>query len=251
MFEDILAFLVFFLASYAIKLLVFRRDIGPFKTIFCGLGLVGVLVNELSHKIMCILCRVPSEDFTVRYWNDLGRVSPNGHVRLKEGEKISFMQSVLISLAPLMACTWLFIWAIGFAFDVSQIGWYRILAGFACVSVLIGAQPSHADFSQISAGYGKDPSYATYQALLVLISCLITYFLLVVVYKTEYHEAVNYLAIGLVYAVLKYSLMGINYLGRLIFVVKPSRNRINYKAYTKKSLRPKSSGRIGKRDGDW
>ncbi len=248
MFEDIIFFLVFFIVSYLFYNVIFCRDLGPFKTPLNILGFIGVFIHELSHALLCVLCGIHVKEFSVKY-----RGGIRGHVAIKDWEQESFLQAAIDSLAPLYVCTWLFFWFLEIAFDISQVVLFRVIAGFLCISVIIGAGPSNADFQQVYLGFKKDPSYAMYQVLLVVISSAITFFVLVHGFSTEFHNAINYLIIGGVYIALKYTIKGINYLGRAIFSRKAFILRqVDYKTYTKRSLKPKSSRESGKsRNGVW
>ncbi len=245
MFDDIVIFLAFFIVSYLFTNITVCRDLGPFNTPIRILGFAGVVIHELSHAVLCILCRVPLKEFKVRYRGELG-----GHIAVKDWERVSFMQATLISLAPLFICTWLLFWFLEVVFDASQASLFRLISGFLCVSVIIGAGPSNADFQQISWGFKKDPSYAMYQVLLVAISSAIAYFVLIHAFATEYHNAINYLIIGAIYVVLKYSIKGVNYVGRAIFSRKAFIfKQVDYKDYTKRTMKPKSGQKS--RNGVW
>ena len=96
----------------------------------------------------------------------------------KEYEKITFMQALMVGLAPLFISTWLLFWSLSILFTDKFEPIIRILAGLFCLSLLIGAAPSSEDFKHIPRAFKRDPLYSLYQILLVIVSIVILWFLI-------------------------------------------------------------------------
>lgn len=158
------------IASLVIELIE-HQNWGPISTIFHILAFIGVFVHELSHYVMCVMVGVKPKTFKVKYRSEsTGTVAPHGSVNTPEFEKLSFMQSFMISIAPLLISTFLFLFCLDIIFILKTNIWVKLIAGFFAISLLIGSRPSSTDISRISRSYSFNPRYSIYQIFLVLIS---------------------------------------------------------------------------------
>ena len=233
---------IMYIASYLTKELLLRKNLGPFKPIINFLRFIGVFIHELSHFLMCLLVGVRPTGFHVKLRSPrTGRVAPNGYVSTDPRNR-SFLQAALIALAPLVIATWLLFWCLTLAFTETLDLLLRIIAGFLCISLLLGGAPSGPDFKYINYWFKRDPKYFIYQIFLVSLSGIIVWLML------SFYEVVLPLDIlffglvGICYYPLKYFFSSIN---RLIHSIQFNRHStINYKKYTQRRFKPAKPHKI-------
>ena len=242
---------VFFAISYVICVFFFRHDLGPFNTILNIIGFIGVIIHELSHYAMCLITGTPAGNISVHYRDPItGRANPHGSVELKEFERLSFLASIFVALAPLMICFWLFIFLLNTTLNSAIDPFLRIISGVLCLSCLIGARPSRIDFKQIPWAFQRDRKNAFYQVLLFLTSTIIVV-LITIIYQLFLFSFVYYILIGIVYIIIFYTIRGICYTFSFLGKYKRSnRSSMDYSAYTRKRLKPKRI-KDEKPDGLW
>ena len=206
--EILIWFPIFLVVSYIIEKLFVSRDLGPFKPVFNVLAYIGVMVHELSHFTMCLLVGVRPTGISVKLKNETGQVNPHGRVSVDpHGE--TFLQAALISLAPIFISTWLFFYSLELVFSKTVDPLLRIVAGFFCLTLFLGAVPSTTDFRIIRICFKADPKYSFYQLFLVFISgvgmlAAITFYQVVIL------DILYFFLVGIAYGILKYAFMGVN-----------------------------------------
>ena len=211
MFE-ILLFIPFILGiSYIMKRFIYSRNLGPFKPILNALRFLGVIIHELSHYFVCFITGATPKSISVKLTHH-GKVNPSGSVSLKEPEKENFMQAFLGSMAPVIVGAWLFGWSLSVALSETFQPFERIIAGFFCISLLLGATPSLADFGFLPRAFKKDVAFSCYQIFLVLLSGLVVWLLIIYYEIVLLLDLIYYILIGLMYVVLRYSFKGANYI---------------------------------------
>ena len=205
-----LFFWLFFmlLVSIAVQSWYRRAHTPGFKTFLHVLAFVGVFVHEVAHYTFCVLFGVKTGKIKVKYRSeDKIRVAPHGSVSLPEFERNSFVQTFVISLAPLLVSTFLFLFCLDVIFNIETEAWVNVVAIVFCLSLLIGSEPSGQDIKVIGKTFRRDPNYSLYQIALVVASGLVVwhfvdlYFIFLpfeVLYYIEY-----FLFVILVYFVLK------------------------------------------------
>ena len=196
------------LVSIAVQSWYRRAHTPGFKTFLHVLAFVGVFVHEVAHYTFCVLFGVKTGKIKVKYRSeDKIRVAPHGSVSLPEFERNSFVQTFVISLAPLLVSTFLFLFCLDVIFNIETEAWVNVVAIVFCLSLLIGSEPSGQDIKVIGKTFRRDPNYSLYQIALVVASGLIVwlfvdlYFICLpfeVLYYIEY-----FLFVILVYFVLK------------------------------------------------
>jgi len=172
------------------------------------LAFVGVFVHEVAHYALCVLFGVKTGKIKVKYRSeDKTRVAIHGSVSVPEFERNSFVQTFVISVAPLFVSTLLFLFCLDIIFNIETEAWVDVIATIFCVSLFIGSEPSGQDMKVIGKTFRKDPRYSLYQIALVVTSGLIVwlfvdlYFIYLpfeVLYYIEY-----FLFVILVYFLLK------------------------------------------------
>jgi len=244
-----------FIVSYALWniLMRARNKIGPFRHIVNGLAFVGVIVHELSHFFLCKILGVPTDKIRVKFLDEATRrVNPHGSVSLKNDKKMSFIQDFMVTFAPLYISTWLFFWSLAIVLTPSFDDFIRVLAGFFCASLLMGAAPSHQDFITMVASFKSDPRHSIYQIFLVFLSGLSVWLI------TMYYNIVlpfsflYFVVIGGLYIVFYYFFKGINRLFYMYHSEKPrTSGRIRLGSFTRKRFKPVRPHKLGIEEPHW
>ncbi len=253
MFEEWWFYLVVFGISTLI-MFVYQLNLGPFRTILNILGFIGVIVHELSHYLLCVLLGIKVEKIVIRYRSRLtGRASPHGGVGPEEPDRITFLQALMVTLAPLFISSWLII----FCFELLHMPGIDDLVYLGVIifmiSLFIGSAPSTADFWQVYKGFTRSPIYSLYQIFLILLSTLSVFGLFSSFQWTFPNEILNYMApyvcIGLGYFAYKYSFRLLNNVYHKYF----GRNQHTYKhtRLTRKRHRPVKARKIGIEEPHW
>ncbi|NVM16998.1 MAG: hypothetical protein HWN80_04730 [Candidatus Lokiarchaeota archaeon] len=180
-----------------------------FKTIFDVIAFIGVFIHELAHYTLGILFGTKMGGFSVKYHSKTKiKVAPHGWVDSPEFERNSFIQTFVISFAPLYVSTFLFMFCLDIILHIQTLIWIKIIAGVFCVSLLIGSEPSGQDIKLIGVTFNKNPRYSLYQIFLVVLSGTIVwmfidlYFIILpfeVLYYIEY-----FIFVALFYFSLKF-----------------------------------------------
>jgi len=199
------------------------------KIFFYVLAFVGIFVHEMAHLVISNLFGVKTGKVRVKYFSDdKMRISPHGSVTLPEFERNSFIQTVVISIAPLIISTFLFLFCLDIIYTIETEPWIEVIAIVFSVSLFIGSEPSGQDMRLIGLTFKKDPRYSLYQIFLLIVSGLFVlifvdlYFIYLpfeVLYYIEY-----FIFIALFYIGLKFAFWAI---GKVISVIGRKFNRTN------------------------
>jgi len=235
-----------------VEILLTRSNLGPFNTAINILAFIGVIIHELSHFIMCKLTGVKTNGIQIKY-RYYGMANPHGAVRLDkyEYQKISFMQALLVSLAPLYISTWLFFFSLGAAFDSTIDPLFRLMAAFLCVSLFLKLTPSPADFSQIRKGFNRDSSFAIYQIFLVFLSGSIILIIMISYNIGIPFDFLYYIFVGFTYLLLYYVFKVLGYLIHSIRTSTKQSSTLNFKAYTRRKVRRSRPYKLGIEEAQW
>jgi len=127
----------------------------------------------MAHLIVSNLFGVKTGRVRVKYFSDdKMRISPHGSVNLPEFERNSFVQTLVISVAPLIVSTFLFLFCLDIVYNIKTEPWIDIIAIFFIVSLFIGSEPSGQDMRLIGFTFKKNPRYSLYQIFLIVVSGL-------------------------------------------------------------------------------
>ena len=198
MFEEIIFMVFFALLSIAMSYILLKFAPNPIDKFFRVVAVVGIVIHELSHALMCVLTNThirsikiveradPESKFGLKY---------GGRIDLKDYVKLSFLQALLIGLAPLYISFWLFffLWEQIKNPSLDVITFYVYL--FVMVSLVLSAAPSFADVLAVFGAFHFDWRYSLYQIGLVLLS-VGTVWLIITYYQIQiFHEIVTYICI--------------------------------------------------------
>lgn len=156
---------------------IYRHTYTPgIKTILDIMRFVGVVVHELAHYTLGILFGVKVGKFKVKYRSEqTHRVAPHGSVEDPEFHRNSFIQSFMMSFAPLFVSTFLLMFCLDIIFHIQTEIWIKILAILFGVSLLMGSKPSRQDVRCVGLSFKINPRYSLYQISLILISGLLVW----------------------------------------------------------------------------
>ena len=212
MFEEIVFMVFFALLSIIMSYLLLKFAPNPIDKFFRVVAVVGIVIHELSHVLMCVLTNThirsikimkradPESKFGLKY---------GGRVDLKDYVKLTFLQALLIGLAPLYISFWLFffLWEQVKNPSLDVVVFYVYL--FVMISLVLSAAPSFADVLAVFGALYFDWRYSLYQIGLVLLS-VGTVWLVITSYKIQvFHEIVTYIAILAGYYGFKAGTMGL------------------------------------------
>ncbi|MFX1346704.1 MAG: hypothetical protein ACFFAI_16530 [Promethearchaeota archaeon] len=207
-------FPVMYLIGYASEKFLLSSDLGSIGNTCVNIFFfVGVIVHELSHRIMCAITGVPAYNIKVKFRNEYsGEADPHGSVSLRQRFQMSFLQAFLVSFAPILIGAWIIYFLLQVALNSLFNPIIRIIAVFCIISIILASSPSRADLSFIKFGYQNDPQHSQYQIFLVTISFLISWGLVGVYNIILPYEFLYYFIIILCYVILKYSFITIRIL---------------------------------------
>jgi hypothetical protein len=195
---------------------------------------------------------VPVEKVRVYYRSSAANtVAPHGYVIPKEPERVSFLQAIVVALAPLFLSTWLFFLCLDI-FTIEGLNiWFYICAGFLCVSLLIGSSPSSGDINFCIKSLKQNLSYSAYQVILLLTSILtvaffINYSWMILPFEFLYYIA-QYITIGVLYFAYKYLFKGTS----LLIRNQKKISHLTLNRITRKRHRPIKPHKLGIEEPHW
>jgi len=241
MFEEIPFILGFMMFSVIFSYIAFKYTAPPFSNIVQALAMVGIVIHEICHWVMCIITRSPIEKVTLIKKLDFKeeqRLGYYGEVQVQE-HRISFLQAVLIGLAPLYLSFWLFF----FLLEILVYSQVDVVVFFICIFVMISislsAAPSFADFLMIPKAFLNNFNHSIYQVLLIVLSFLFTFTILTVFDLQNFHEFFVYLIVTGFYFGFKYGFrITVNLLYKNRLIAKSLSNRNNFKRYSRRRHNP-------------
>ena len=231
MFEEIPIIIGFLLFSILVSYLLLKYVPEPFKKIFVGFMIVGIIIHELFHLLMCLITNTPVEKVNLLEKIKSGEGSGNkkyefyGSVSINREKETSFLQVVLVAVAPLFFSFWIFFLLLHQVIHpANEIIFFVCL--FIVLSIMFSAAPSSTDLACIPRAFGDNPKYSTYQILLLLLSILLVWMIIPFLKLPILHETIIYLFIMLFYYLVKYGFKMVSLIFRFAI---PSKNFKNFK----------------------
>ena len=259
MFEELIMMGIFLLVSVAISYILLNKLPSPLNKIFRTLAIAGIVIHELCHLVMCVITnasvknvklleRVRMEPETDKFKYRYG-----GRIEVDGEKKLTFLQALLIGLAPLLFSFWLFffLWNLILTTIVDAAIFFLVI--FVMISIFLSAAPSAADLICIPRAFQDDPKYSAYQTLLLVVSIILVWFVVAIYQLVFFHEIVTYVLIMITYYGIKYVLKGFNLLVRLIFSnndVQAVQNA-GRKPYMRRRYKPEKPKKLGFEETHW
>ena len=211
---------------------------------------VGVFIHELCHFIMCKIANVPTKGIVVKYKSRYSnRAGPHGRVKLERHDKVSFLQGLLVALAPLYLSTW-FIFALFNVYYLPNLDIFiPIITALLIFSLLIGASPSNPDFRVMYFSIGRAPLYTLYQILLILISGILIWYLEVSSIIFIQFDYVYFILVFIGYYAFKYGFQGISLI--IIGLRNQDQFSIKFRALTRRRVRHLKAKKMGVKEAQW
>jgi uncharacterized membrane protein len=241
MIEEPLIFLGIYVISLGLSNFLFSDRAGVLKPIALRIFFIGVIFHELAHYGMSLAVgRIPNSiSIKWRDEKDIRKRNPRGYVRHEDPP--SFLQSIIISLAPLYFGTWVIFWLwFGVIFNLLLNPLIITLAVFLLISILLTAAPSSGDIKITIQSFKQDPRNSWYQLLLISLSITILWLFLIFTQISFILDFFYYVAIAAIYLMLKFSFIGI----RKVSMKLQSRNfkqpeKIKFKRFSRQHYKPK------------
>lgn len=257
MFEEILFMICFALFSVAISHVLLKYTPGFLNRIIRALAMVGIIIHELCHILMCLITNTRIKKIRLLAKNEdesqKGKFEYFGNITVKGGDRLTFLQAMLISLAPLIFSFWIFFFLLEQIFnpEINIVLFFLYL--FIMVSIVLAAAPSFADLICIPKAFREDPYYSIYQVFLLLLSLLTFWIVVSLLQLTFFHEIIVYILIMIFYYSFKYSFKGINELIHKLNLRNSSTilNEINYKAHARRRFKPTKPRKLGIEEAHW
>lgn len=221
MFEEIPAIIIFLLFSLVVSYLLMKYIPEPFKKIIVGLMMVGIIIHEFFHVVMCIITNTPIKNIKFLEITKTERESNykkyefNGCIMVKGENKMTFLQALLVGLAPLLFSFWICFLLLDFVVHPrDELSFF--LSFFIILSIMFSAAPSSTDLINIPNSFINNPKYSAYQIVLLILSIFIVWIILSNLYVSKLHEIFIYLMIMVFYYIWKYSFKFINSMFHLV-----------------------------------
>ena len=214
MFEELLFMIGFTIISISISYILLEYIPEPLNKLVKGLAIIGILIHELCHIVMCIMTntKIHSVSLVQKVHEPDVKHHPGygGRVTIGKSETLGFLQALLIALAPIYLSFWLFFFLLEQLLYTNLDVLVFFLIVFIMISIILGASPSIADLSSIPKAFSRDPTYSMYQIFLLVLSG-VTIWLIMTIYNIYViHELFYYVFIFVGYYGFKYGLRGLN-----------------------------------------
>jgi len=213
MFEEIPFVIGFLVVSLVLSFLFFRIEFKPLKIVVQVVAIVGVIVHEISHVLMCLITHAKIDDIVLlKKVENKGSSNKiyGGQVNIQPNPRVSFLQALVIGLAPLFISFWIFFFLLHELYNPNTTELIAALYIFLMISLILGSAPSKGDWSQIVSAFTYDIEYTLYQLFLVAISIFSVWYIVATLQIPIIHEIINYIFIFIGYYLLKYSFKGVN-----------------------------------------
>ncbi|MHA2282923.1 MAG: hypothetical protein ACXAC5_18935 [Promethearchaeota archaeon] len=244
MFEELPYILGFMIFSVLISYVLLTYTPEPLIKIIQGLSIIGIVIHELCHIVMCIITNTHIESVSlvkrVKIDKPDKQYGYGGHVNIRD-EHISFLQGFLTGFAPLYFSFWLFFFLWEQISNPQIEAWLFFVYLFVMISISFSAAPSFGDLALILKAFYNDVRYSLYQIFLVLISIFLVLGLTYSYSLNTLHEVFIYIFIFFAYNFFKYGFKGINYFIQNIHSDKkgsPRFRKRHYRDLTRRRRKP-------------
>jgi len=246
MFEEIVFMAGFAVFSTILSFILLKYAPNPLHAIFRCIAVVGIIIHELSHALMCVVTNTRIRKIKLLERSD-GKSSfglkYGGRVELKDYIKLTFLQALLIGFAPIYISFWLFFFILRQLINPSLDVLTFYIYIFIMISLVLSAAPSFADVLAIFGAFQFDWRYSVYQTVLTMLSITTVWFVVTNYQIQFFHEIVTYVLVFTGYYGFKVGFKGLSNMYHH-FLSKRSQNKIDYmkpKALTRRSVKPRGA----------
>ena len=244
MFDEILIMMGFMIFSIIISYALLTYTPEQLRVVIQTISIIGVVIHELCHIFMCIITNTRIENVSlvkrIKSKESRHEYQYGGEVKVRD-TNISFLQALLIGIAPLYLSFWLFffLWA-----QISNPHieiWLFFTYLFVMISIFFSTAPSFTDLTTTGKAFQNDIRYSLYQILLLILSVFITWIVIISYEINITHEIFSYLTIMGVYYGLKYGFKGcssIFYSIRMKYGDFRRPPKIKHKKYIRRRYKP-------------
>ncbi|TFF94132.1 MAG: hypothetical protein EU544_04885 [Promethearchaeota archaeon] len=204
MFEDLLLFMIVTLGNLVVWFLIRNLHLekgSPTLILIKIVGIVGILIHELSHFFMCLITGVTPNGFHLSYSDQ------EGNITVSKTEQMTFLQGLLICIAPLLIASYIAYICVYVMFLTTLHIFIKVICGVVFVSILMHSRPSSADIHTFKETFSNDPTYSLYQIGLGIVSGIIIF--LINLPLPYYLSFIHYLLIGVLYTVITYGVLAL------------------------------------------
>jgi hypothetical protein len=255
MIELYLWILVMLLVSMGTRALYKRAHTPGFKTMFDILMFIGVVVHEVSHYTLGVLFGTKMGKISVSYRGSGNRrVAPHGSVGNPEFGRNSFMQTFMISFAPLFVSTFLFMFGLDVIFQVKTEIWINIISIILCFSLLIGSAPSRQDIRLVGITFNKNPRYSLYQIFLVILSGALVWVFIDLYFVSLPFEVLYYIEYFIIMILFYYSFKFVFWtMGKVFSMIKGKfgKNDLSSPKFLTRKRRLKEFKKQNEKEAQW
>jgi hypothetical protein len=250
MIEEILIFFIVLIASGIARYItgnIPNNNISITSRIIFILTFIGVAVHEFSHYLANLIVGLKPGKIEIKWKNEkYGFISPHGSV---QGKPRSFLQAVIICLAPLYLSTWLIFLTFLSMLNPDIHIMLRIISGILCISLFIGASPSGIDFGNIFRTFNKDIFYSLYQIFLIILSGITLWLILSFTDILFVLDILYYLSIAGLYWMFKLSFLGVDKIFRVS--LHHNSSELNIRNLTRRRYKPKKPYKLNIEELPW
>lgn len=161
------------------------------------------MIHELSHYLICLLTHVPVE--RARIFPDK---DDKGNLKgsIKPAQPPNFLQSLLISFAPLIVGTYIIALIIHYVASPDVNYTIAAILIYVAISILTQISPSGSDIRYIFASLKMYRKYALMQTIILSIALAISYLIIIYyeIFLFDFLLMLSILSMGFYY-VIKYS----------------------------------------------
>ncbi|MHA1845896.1 MAG: hypothetical protein ACTSWE_16735 [Promethearchaeota archaeon] len=212
----------FILFSYIISYILTRWLGGPFGKIFRMLAIIGLIIHEIIHLAACLVTFAPVREIKIieRLQNPESgkkRIQYKGY-KAMDHEKLTFLQAIFISFAPLVCSYYLFCYLLTQLFQPNLPVLLFFLNLILMISIFLSAAPSAIDLLAIPCAFKANVRYSFYQLFLAALSFFTTWYLIETFQYSLIHEFFMVLIGMVLYYCWKYSIKSLYHVIRIFTI---------------------------------
>ena len=203
MFEEVPILFSFLIITLLLSYMLVTYTPQPLDKIIVAISIVSIVLHELCHYVMCLITNVRIDEikFVAKSKDENGHVRYGGWVAPDSEKRLTFLQALLIGIAPLVLSFWLFFYLWDLLFIASIDLLLKVIYLCIMISIILYSAPSFADLACIPKAFSDDSRYSFYQIIVLTLSILVVLAFGALSFS---HEIFTYLTIFILYYCFKY-----------------------------------------------